>query len=33
VTMKREPTPDAKSFDGRPGKYKEFFSPEPGKGD
>jgi ferredoxin len=33
VTMKREQAPDAKSFDGRPGKYKEFFSPAPGKGD
>jgi ferredoxin len=33
VTAKREPLPDAKDFDGRPGKYAEFFSPKPGQGD
>jgi ferredoxin len=33
VTVKRDPLPDAKAFDGRPGKFDEFFSAEPGKGD
>lgn len=33
ITVKREPAADAKAFDGRAGKFKEFFSPKPGKGD
>ncbi|WPP06494.1 ferredoxin FdxA [Methylocella tundrae] len=33
ITVKREEAPDAKAFDGRPGKFKEFFSADPGKGD
>ena len=32
ITSKREPPPDAKEFDGRPNKFTEFFSPEPGPG-
>jgi ferredoxin len=33
ITIKREPEPDAKDYDGRPGKLKAFFSPKPGPGD
>ncbi len=33
ITVKREAPEDAKSFDGRADKFKEFFSPEPGQGD
>ena len=33
ITNKREPPADAKDFDGRAGKYDEFFSPKPGEGD
>ena len=33
ITAKREPPPDAKEFDGKPNKFTEFFSPEPGEGD
>ena len=33
VTQKREPTEESKEFDGKPNKFNEFFSPEPGQGD
>jgi ferredoxin len=33
ITVKREPPDDAKEFDGKPDKLKEFFSPNPGQGD
>ena len=33
ITTKREPEPDAKDFDGVPGKLAAYFSPKPGKGD
>ena len=33
ITTKREAEPDAKDYDGRPGKLEEFFSPKPGQGD
>jgi ferredoxin len=33
VTIKRDPAPDAKSFDGKPGKFEAYFSPNPGQGD
>jgi ferredoxin len=33
ITTKREPEPDAKDYDGRPGKLEAFFSPKPGQGD
>jgi len=33
VTARREPAADAKEFDGRPNKFNEFFSAEPGQGD
>jgi ferredoxin len=33
ITAKRDAPPDAKEFDGRPNKFTEFFSPEPGQGD
>ncbi len=32
VTVKREAPPDAKAFDGRPGKFDEFFRPSPAPG-
>jgi ferredoxin len=33
VTVKRDPMPEAKEFDGKPGKFDLYFSPEPGEGD
>ena len=33
VTIKREPPPDAKEFDGLPGKLEMYFSSNPGQGD
>ena len=33
ITGKKEPPADAKEFDGRAGKFAEFFSPKPGQGD
>ena len=33
ITVKRDPPADAKEFDGKPGKFDAFFSPEPGEGD
>jgi ferredoxin len=33
VTIKREPPPDAKEFDGVQGKFDKYFSPNPGQGD
>ena len=30
ITGKKEPPTDAKAFDGVPGKFEKFFSPEPG---
>ena len=33
ITVKREPPADAKEFDGVPGKFERYFSPNPGSGD
>jgi ferredoxin len=33
VTIKRDPPPDAKEYEGVPDKFEKFFSPEPGEGD
>jgi ferredoxin len=33
ITVKRDPPPDAKDWDGVPEKYQKFFSAEPGQGD
>src|SRR6201995_1277080 len=33
IPVKREPPEDGKEFDGRPDKFKEFFSANPGQGD
>jgi ferredoxin len=33
VTIKREASPDAKSFDGKAGKFDAYFSANPGEGD
>lgn len=33
ITIKREPLPEAKEFDGKPNKYPEYFSDKPGSGD
>lgn len=33
ITVKREALPDAKQFDGKPGKLEAYFSEEPGTGD
>ncbi len=33
ITVKREVPADAKEWDGKPGKFAEHFSQEPGKGD
>jgi ferredoxin len=33
ITTKKEGPADGKEFDGRPGKFAEFFSPKPGEGD
>src|SRR5919107_719681 len=32
ITVKKEPPPDGKDWDGVPDKYKKFFSPDPGGG-
>jgi ferredoxin len=32
ITKFKEPPPDAKDFDGQPGKFEKYFSPEPGEG-
>jgi ferredoxin len=33
ITVKREAPPDAKEFDGQPGKFEKHFSANPGSGD
>jgi ferredoxin len=33
ITIKREPPADAKEFDGVPGKFEQYFSPNSGQGD
>ena len=33
ITQKKDAPPDAKSFDGVPGKYEQYFSASPGEGD
>jgi ferredoxin len=33
VTVKREAPPEAKAFDGKPGKLEAYFSANPGQGD
>ncbi len=33
VTIKREAPPEAKSFDGKAGKFEAYFSASPGQGD
>jgi len=33
ITVKRDPPPDGKEFDGVPDKLERYFSPEPGRGD
>jgi ferredoxin len=33
ITVKREPEADSKEYDGRSGKFDEFFSSKPGQGD
>jgi ferredoxin len=33
ITVKRDPPPDAKEFDGKPDKFDAFFSENPGEGD
>jgi ferredoxin len=33
ITIKRDAPPDAKTFDGTPGKLEAYFSPNPGQGD
>ncbi len=33
ISHKRKHDPSAKEFDGKPGKFEAYFSPEPGKGD
>ena len=33
ITIKREPPSDAKEWDGKSGKFEQFFSPEAGEGD
>ena len=33
ITAKKDPYPNAESFDGAPNKLAEHFSPEPGEGD
>ncbi len=33
ITIKKEAPDDAKEFDGMPGKFEKYFSPEPGAGD
>jgi ferredoxin len=33
ISAKRTPPADAKSFEGVPNKFSQYFSPEPGEGD
>jgi ferredoxin len=33
VTVKRDPLPDAETFDGQEGKFEKYFSEAPGEGD
>lgn len=33
ITVRRDPEPNSKEFDGLPEKFDEFFSPKPGLGD
>jgi ferredoxin len=33
ITLKRDPLPEAKEFDGKPNKYPQYFSAKPGDGD
>ncbi|MFC4623718.1 ferredoxin FdxA [Daeguia caeni] len=33
ITAKKDALPEAKEMDGVPGKYEQFFSPNPGSGD
>jgi ferredoxin len=33
ITVKREPPSDASDWDGKPGKFEDHFSAEPGEGD
>ncbi len=33
ITVKRDPPPDAKQFEGVENKFQSHFSPEPGEGD
>lgn len=33
ITQKKDPMPDAESFDGVPGKFDAYFSEKPGEGD
>lgn len=33
ITIKRDPLPEAKEFDGKPNKYPQYFSDKPGSGD
>ncbi|MCU0884199.1 MAG: ferredoxin family protein [Beijerinckiaceae bacterium] len=33
ITQKKDAPGDAKAFDGKPGKFEAFFSPNPGEGD
>ena len=33
ITIRRDPAPDAKEYDGMEGKFEKFFSEAPGEGD
>ncbi len=33
ITRKKDPMPEAEELKGKPGKYEDFFSPNPGEGD
>jgi len=33
ITVKRAAPPDADAFNGTPGKFEKYFSPDPGQGD
>ena len=33
ITINRDAPADAQQFEGKPDKYKKYFSPEPGEGD
>ncbi len=33
LTVKKDPMPEAEEMKGKPNKFKEDFSPEPGEGD